>query len=89
VPLSDQFQPSIGTDKTGKIGVCFYDRRRDLNNFLIDRYCASSKNGGTSWSNTKITPTNFASLVGQDELVAPDEPGAVPERPPLASVTPA
>jgi len=72
VPLSDQFQPSIGTDKTGKIGVCFYDRRRDLNNFLIDRYCASSKNGGTSWSNTKITPTNFASLVGQDELVAPD-----------------
>jgi hypothetical protein len=71
-PLSDQFQPSIGTDHTGKIGICFYDRRRDLNNFLIDRYCASSKNGGASWSNTKITPTNFASLVGQDELVAPD-----------------
>jgi hypothetical protein len=71
-PLSDQFQPSIGTDKTGKIGICFYDRRRDLNNFLIDRYCASSKNGGASWTNIKITPANFASLVGQDELVAPD-----------------
>lgn len=71
-PLSDQFQPSIGTDHTGKIGICFYDRRRDLNNFLIDRYCASSKNGGASWNNLKITPANFAALVGQDELVAPD-----------------
>ena len=71
-PLSDQFQPAIGTDRTGKIGICFYDRRRDSNNFLIDRYCASSKNGGRSWTNQKITPTSFASLVGQDELVAPD-----------------
>jgi len=75
VPLSDQFKPAIATDKTGRIGVCFYDRRRDLNNFLIDRYCASSTNGGGTWRNTKITPTNFPSLVGQDVLVAPDYMG--------------
>ncbi len=71
-PLSDQFKPAIATDKTGRIGICFYDRRRDPNNFLIDRYCASSINGGKSWTNTKITPTNFSSLVGQDVLVAPE-----------------
>ncbi len=75
VALSDQFKPAIATDKTGRIGVCFYDRRRDPNNFLIDRYCAASTNGGRSWTNTKITPTNFASLIGQDVLVAPDYMG--------------
>jgi len=74
-PLSDQFAPAIGSDKNGRIGICFYDRRRDPNNFLIDRYCATSTNNGKSWRNTKITRTNFASLVGQDLLVAPDYMG--------------
>ena len=74
-PLSDQFKPAIATDKTGRIGICFYDRRRDPNNFLIDRYCAASTNNGKSWTNTKITPTNFSALVGQDVLVAPDYMG--------------
>jgi len=74
VPLSDQFKPAIATDKTGRIGICFYDRRRDPNNFLIDRFCAASTNGG-KWSNTKITAANFPSLVGQDMLVAPDYMG--------------
>jgi hypothetical protein len=63
VPLSDQFKPSIATDKNGRIGICFYDRRRDPNNFLIDRYCAASTNGGGSWSNTKVTLANFSALV--------------------------
>jgi len=75
VPLSDQFKPAIATDKTGRIGICFYDRRRDPNNFLIDRYCASSVNGGGKWTNTKITSVSFPSLVGQDVLVAPDYMG--------------
>ena len=72
---SDQFKPAIATDKTGRIGICFYDRRRDPNNFLIDRYCAASINGGKSWTNTKVTPTNFPSVVGQDVLVAFDYMG--------------
>ncbi|HEY1850425.1 MAG TPA: sialidase family protein [Candidatus Binataceae bacterium] len=74
-PLSDQYKPSIGTDKTGRIAICFYDRRRDLNNFLSDRYCAASTDGGIKWSNTKITSVNFPALVGQDELVGPDYAG--------------
>jgi hypothetical protein len=75
VPLSDQFKPAIATDKTGRLGICFYDRRRDPNNFLIDRYCAASINGGLKWSNTRITSVSFPSLVGQDVLVAPDYMG--------------
>ena len=75
-PFTDQFEPAMNTDKTGRIGVCFYDRRRDPNNFLIDRYCASSNNGGKSFVNVKITPLNFPSVVGQDVMVAPDYMGA-------------
>ncbi len=74
-PLSDQFKPAIATDKNGRIGVCFYDRRRDLNNFLINRYCVLSSNAGRTWHNRKITPQNFPSIVGQNVLVAPDYMG--------------
>ncbi|MGA2410117.1 MAG: exo-alpha-sialidase, partial [Candidatus Binataceae bacterium] len=69
---SDQFEPAIGTDIKGRIGVCYYDRHRDPNNFLIDRTCASSTNGGSTWSAKLYTKTSFPSVVGQDVLVAPD-----------------
>jgi hypothetical protein len=69
---SDQFEPAIATDKTGRIGICYYDRHRDPNNFLIDRTCSSSTNGGSSWSSKLYTKTNYPSVVGQDVLVAPD-----------------
>jgi hypothetical protein len=72
---TDQFEPAIGTDKTGEIVVCFYDRRRDNNNFLIDRYCATSTNFGATWKNTKVTTSNFPPLVGEDALVALDYMG--------------
>jgi len=71
-PYSDQFEPAIATDKTGRIGICYYDRHRDPNNFLIDRTCSSSTNGGASWKSKLYTKTNFPSTVGQDVLVAPD-----------------
>jgi hypothetical protein len=71
-PYSDQFEPAIATDKTGRIGVCYYDRHRDPHNFLIDRTCSSSTNGGASWSSKLYTKTNYPSTVGQDVLVAPD-----------------
>lgn len=72
---SDQFEPAVGADKNGKIVVCFYDRRRDPNNFLIDRYCGISTNRGVSWTNTRVTSSEFPPLVGQDALVAPDYNG--------------
>jgi hypothetical protein len=73
-PLSDQFEPAMATDDTGRIAICFYDRRNDPSNFRIDRYCASSP-GGLRWTNTRITFQNFPSVVGEDVLVAPDYMG--------------
>ena len=74
VTNTDHFQPTVSSDKAGRIAVCFYDRRNDPNNFLIDRYCASSTNG-TTFTNTRITPKNFPSMVGQDALIAPNYMG--------------
>lgn len=68
---TDQYSPGIAVDKTGKVGVCFYDRRLDPNNFLIDRECAFSKNAGTSWSNKRITKKSFPAVPGQDVLLNP------------------
>lgn len=72
---SDQFEPSVGADKNGKIIVCFYDRRRDPANFLLERYCGLSTNGGVSWTNNRVSSSKFPPLVGQDTLVAPDYMG--------------
>ncbi|MBI2883747.1 MAG: exo-alpha-sialidase [Candidatus Methylomirabilis oxyfera] len=68
---TDQYQPGVAVDKVGKVGVCFYDRRRDPNNFFIDRECAFSKDAGTSWSNKRITKKNFPAIPGQDVLLNP------------------
>ena len=46
---TDQYQPAIAVDPRGRVGICFYDRKRDKNNFLIDRYCAKSNGGGNTW----------------------------------------
>ena len=58
-------------DRRGKVGVCFYDRRRDNNNFLIDRFCARSRDGGVTLHNRRKTRRNFAAVPGQDILINP------------------
>jgi len=73
-PQVDHFESAIATDSTGRIAICFYDRRNDAANFLIDRYCASSKSGN-KWTNDRITLTHFPVVVGQDILMAPDYMG--------------
>jgi len=73
--LTDQFEPAIAADTKGALAVCLYDRRRDANNFQIDRECAKSFDGGTTWSNRKMTAITFPTEVGQDLLVAQDYMG--------------
>jgi hypothetical protein len=70
----DNYEPGVAADSSGAIGVCWYDRRRDGNNFLIDRFCANSRNG-VRWNNEKLTPRSYASVVNQDLMVASDYMG--------------
>lgn len=68
---TDQYQPGIAVDKTGMVGVCFYDRRKDPANFRIDRFCAKSKDAGASWNNRRMTAKTFAPVPAQDFLIDP------------------
>lgn len=69
---TDQYQPGLAVNnKNGTLGVCFYDRRRDPLNFLIDRECATSTNAGANWTNARRTMKNFAAVPGQDLMLNP------------------
>jgi hypothetical protein len=66
---TDQYLPGIAVDRNGAVGVCWYDRRRDPNNYLIDRECAVSRNGGQTWVNHRITKESFPPVLAADRLV--------------------
>jgi hypothetical protein len=66
---ADHYQPGIAVDLNGSVGVCFYDRRRDPENFLIDRECADSRDGGHTWRNRRVTRRSFAPTIANDLLV--------------------
>jgi hypothetical protein len=68
----DQWFPALDVDATGALWVSYYDRRRDVRNFLIDTFVAHSTNGGTTWTNMRATPAQFPPITGwQDLLVNP------------------
>jgi len=56
----DQFQPGVAVDKTGRVEVCYYDRRLDgtmpfpKQNLLFARFCSQSSDGGATWADTEI-----------------------------------
>lgn len=68
---ADHYLPGIAVDSGGQLAVCFYDRRRDSENFLIDRECANSRDGGLTWRNHRETENSFAASIAADLLVNP------------------
>lgn len=58
----DHFQPAVAVDPTGKVAICWYDRRNDPKNFNIERFCAESKNTGNDWVNFRVPIPSFAPL---------------------------
>jgi hypothetical protein len=70
-PGADHYLPAIAVDNTGSLGVCFYDRRLDSANFLIDRECANSQDGGRTWRNHRVTTESFAPSIAADLLINP------------------
>ena len=69
---TDQYQPGVAVDRVGRVASCFYDRRDDPANFMIDRFCAVSVDGGQTWSaNTRHTARSFAPIHATDGLIDP------------------
>lgn len=67
----DSYQPGVGVDETGRVGVCWYDRRNDPLNFRTDRFCGVSSNAGATFTNVRVTPSSFSPFHGIDNLVNP------------------
>jgi hypothetical protein len=68
---TDQYQPGVAVDGWGKVGVCFYDRRHDPQNFMIDRYCAISTDAGTTWLNRRQSSPSWSPIHATDFQVNP------------------
>ncbi len=68
----DHYLPGVAVDSNGSVGICFYDRRRDPQNFLIDRECALSTNAGATFKNFRVTrQRSFAASIAGDLVVNP------------------
>ncbi|MCX8103805.1 MAG: glycoside hydrolase [Candidatus Bipolaricaulota bacterium] len=57
---TDQFMPAVAVAADGTVGVFFYDRRLDSNNFKMDVFFARSRDGGRSFEpNIRVTDVSF------------------------------
>jgi hypothetical protein len=65
----DQFFPGVAVDKDGEVGVCYYDRREDPGNTVIDRFCSVSHNGGSSWNEQRVSHSNWLPVHAADQIV--------------------
>jgi hypothetical protein len=67
----DHYQSGVAVDNRGYVGVCWYDRRADSENFAIGRHCGESSNKGASFSDADIGLQNFAPTHGNDLFINP------------------
>jgi hypothetical protein len=67
----DQFFPGIAVDKDGEVGVCYYDRRGDPENTVIDRFCSVSTNRGASWTEQRVSSSNWLPMHASDQFIVP------------------
>jgi len=68
---TDQFQPGIAVDADGRVGACYYDRRRDPVNFFVGRSCALSIDGGRTWSEGRVARRVWSPFHATDALINP------------------
>jgi hypothetical protein len=67
----DHYQSGVAVDKRGNVGVCWYDRRADPENFSIRRHCAESSNAAMTFSDHDIGMPGFAPTHAIDLFVNP------------------
>jgi hypothetical protein len=72
---TDQYQAGASVDNTGTIGVCWYDRRQDPLNYMIDRFCGVSTNAGASFTNTRQSQPSWAPIHATDSFINPQYMG--------------
>lgn len=68
----DQFMPALAVDSAANVAVCYYDRRNDPGNIMVDRYCSVSGNAGRSWTEYRKTTAPWEPMHGADFETASD-----------------
>lgn len=67
----DQFLPWVAVDFTGKVAVCYSDRRNDPQNNAIDHYCSVSKDRGSSFQDLRLTDHYWRTGHSNDLVLQP------------------
>jgi hypothetical protein len=67
----DQIQPAIAVNGNGTLAVCYYDRRNDMQNNALDRYCSVSRDHGFSFHDIRQTGASWAPIENADLFIAP------------------
>jgi len=65
----DHYQSGIAVDNTGAVGLCWYDRRADSENFSIRRHCGELAAGAFRFTDFDIGMTPFAPTHGNDVFI--------------------
>lgn len=65
-PQADSFFPWLEVDRSGRLGVVYYDTRNghrndNQNPALVDTYFTYSEDRGNTWHETRLTPTTWSS----------------------------
>lgn len=75
-PAADQFFPWIEVDAKGRLHLVFYDTRHteqrdDASEARIDAYYAVSADGGSTWSEHRLTPQPFPTGITFPDWILP------------------
>jgi hypothetical protein len=62
----DQFMPAVAVDFAGNVGACWYDRRLDVQNYRVDRFCGVSNDAGLTWTNTRRSAPSWEPIHNTD-----------------------
>jgi hypothetical protein len=52
--------PGVAVDPTGRLSVCYSDRRNDPQNDAIDHYCSVSQDAGATFQDLRLTDTSWS-----------------------------
>ena len=67
----DQFMPWVAVDFTGKVAVCYSDRRNNPQNNAIDHYCSVSKDRGSTFQDLRLTNRSWSTGHSTDLVLKP------------------
>ena len=65
----DQVFPGLAVDRDAHVGVCYYDRRQNPLNLLMDRYCSVSQNHGRTWNESRVSRSSWVPAHSSDGVI--------------------